>query len=462
MVYDILVRSGYTVLPDSEGIVDVAIVGERIAAVGNLGEAEARKVVDARGKLVLPGLVDPHVHFCDRAPTLGMAAVDDFYSASVGAAFGGTTTVLDFAYPHSASAAETILARCRAITDRSQGIPLVDYGFHAVMEEDSPTALASLAELPEIGVTSIKAFMSRGRMAESDGLRAVMQHAAAANLMVMVHAENADLLRHLQAELAQQGRVGVADFVASAPPVVEAVAVAHALALAHETKAALYIVHVSSAAAVSLIRQAQAEGVRVYAETLPQYLLLDESCYTQPDGARYICSPPLRQTHDQAALWQAIADGVITSIGTDHCGFSLAQRTPIRDDFRLVPGGLVGIETRSALLYTYGVQQGRFSLRTFVDLLAANPARLFGLYPRKGALAVGSDADLCIMDPDLRWILRADDLHVAWGWTPFEGFPLVGKPMMTIRRGEILTCDDQLSAGPRPGQFLSRAAATLE
>jgi dihydropyrimidinase len=453
MTYDLIVRGGTVVLPSTTITADVGIVGEKIASIGDLKEALAHRVFEAAGKLVLPGLVDPHVHLADEEADKNAYAVDDFYTGTVAAAFGGNTTLLDFAPATPDHSATTALQHRRRQTE---GQAAVDFSHHIIVEQETPISLETISQLPSHGTNTIKIFMFHPRMADDYALLQVIQTAAQNNLLVMVHAENHALLNGFQNATIAQGGTTIAHYPASQPPLLEIEAAQRAILLAEHTGATLYIVHISCAATVQLVREAQKRGCNVIGETVPHYLTLTEEVYASPNGTDYLCGPPIRTAADSDALWQGLADGTLTVVGSDHCGFSAAQKAWGQEDFRRGPKGIAGIETRAAVIYSEGVAKGRISLRQFVDVMSTNPARIFGLYPQKGALLPGSDADLCIFDPRVEWVVTHDALHCGWGYTPHQGLKVTGKPVLTVLRGNVIVDGNRFDGQPGGGRFLAR------
>lgn len=453
-MYDLIVKNGVVVLPSGVATVDIGIRSGKIASLGDLGRETALKQVDATNKLVLPGLIDPHVHLNDDEADKDAYAIDDFYTGTVAAALGGNTTVLDFApAAPSGSAIDTIMSRC----EQTEGQAAIDFAHHAIIEEDSEASLATIAQLPEHGTNSIKVFMFRRRMADDYAFLRVIEAAARRNVLVMVHAENGAMLTGYQNALVEAGRTSVADFPGSQPAILEIEAAQRAILLAEHTGATLYIVHISCAATVELVRQARERGLNVIGETVPHYLTLTEAVYLGPNGTDFLCGPPIRTAADSEALWRGLADGTLSAVGSDHCGFTAAQKAWGKDDFRCGPKGMAGIETRATVLYSEGVAKGRMTLPRFVEVMSTNPARIFGLYPRKGVLAPGSDADLCLIDPREEWTITPQAMHCDWGYSPHHGLHVTGKPIMTILRGQVLVDDGEFKGRRGGGQFLPRA-----
>ena len=454
-MYDLMLKNGTAVLPSGIAVVDVGIQAGKISAVGNLSAETAREVVFASGKIVMPGMIDPHVHLADSESDQykDAYAVDDVYSGTRAAAFGGNTTVLDFApTAPSNSAIDTVRSRCQQAEDQTA----IDFSHHAIIEEDTELSLTTIGQLPEQGTNSIKIFMFRERMADDYAFLRVMESAARSNLLVMVHAENGAMLTGYQNALIQAGHTAVAHFPNSQPAILEIEAAQRATLLAEPTGATLYIVHISCAATVELVRQARARGLKVIGETVPHYLLLTEAVYHGSNGADFLCGPPIRTAADSQALWQGLADGTLSTIGSDHCGFTSAQKAHGKDDFRRGPKGMASIETRVAVIYSEGVVKGRISLSRFVELMSTNPARVFGLYPRKGVIAPGSDADFCLLDPRVEWTITPQAMHCDWGYNPHQGLQVTGKPVMTILRGQIIIEGDTFKGQRGGGEFLPR------
>ena len=452
-MFDLIIRGGQVALPSGVVVADIGVRDGKIAVFGDLTADQAREDIKASGKLVLPGFIDPHVHLNDVDTDVDMYAVDDFYTGTMAASFGGNTTVIDFALPVVGdSAVDTINAR-RADAD---GEVAIDYSLHVPIESNSPTSRASIAMLPEHGINSVKLFMMRGGMADDYAFNNIINVATEHDLLVLIHAENAAMLTGSRKALLDAKRLTVKDFPEAHPSIAEIEAVQRAILLAERAGATLYVVHIAAGPVVDLIRQAQMRGVRVIGETVTHYLTLTDEVYRQSDGAKFVCGPPIRSIQDQQALWQGIEDGTINLVGSDHCGFSAAQKGAHEDDFRKIPKGVNGIETRATAIFSEGVAKGRISLRRFIDLVALNPAQVFGIYPQKGVLALGSDADICIFDPTLEWKMTPEALHVDWGYSLHDNTIMTGKPVMTILRGQIITDGDRFLGQRGGGKFIKR------
>ena len=454
---DLVIQGGIVVLPDRCSETDVAVDGERIVALGTATSLpQAKRTVDARGCYILPGGIDPHVHIS--WPFLEATTVDGYADATAAAAIGGTTTIIDFDHPKMGT---TPLERGTNRREQAHGQAVIDFAFHSVLTEASKQTLSEMETLVSSGVPSFKVYMAysrRGIMADDSTLLSIMRKAAALGAVVCVHAENGDVADANEAASLAAGRTSAGDFARHKPNYVEAEAVSRAIFWARHTGVQLYIVHLSTAEGLRLVRAAQAEGLKVMAETCPQYLLLDEAVYERPgEGHRFICSPPLRSPIDREELWEGIAEGVISVVSTDHTAFTKEQKDRGKTNFTLVPNGLPGIETRLPLLFSEGVSKGRISISDLARIISLNPARAFGIYPHKGIIAPGSDADIVLVDPTIRWTLTAERLHMAADWSPFVGWQLEGAPVMTVSRGEVIAEYGEFVGKPGRGRYVRRA-----
>ena len=456
MSYDCIIRGGTLATAERTFGADIAISGGRIAAIGPSLGTDARSVIDASGLVVAPGAVDVHTHFDTRVRD--EATADDYESGSRAAAAGGITTYVNFAFQDPGGGLAAAIDREKAKAD---GRSLIDYGFHiAVLDPDAPGALDELPALAGQGFTSVKIFTANTGMALTDhSVLRVLQAAADAGLMVSVHAEDQALVDHLTSRLLQQGRRGVENLVRARPAQAEAAATARVAAYADALGMPVYIVHLSCRAALEAVRAARRAGARVYVETRPAYLYLDASRYRLPDrhGNKYVCWPPLREPGDQAALWEGLASGEIQTYATDHTTWMAGKKMDPSLSFAEIPGGVSNVQTSIGMLYAEGVRAGRIPVTTFVAVTASNPARLFGLWPRKGCLAVGSDADLVAIDPDRPFRVTADTMYSRSDFDPYEGYEARGWPVLTISRGEVIAADGQVLAKPGRGLLLRRS-----
>jgi dihydropyrimidinase len=450
--------TGGTVVTAAETVqADVLTDGERIAAIGSLLGATADEVIDAAGRYVIPGGVDAHTHLGLVTP-LGVAA-DDFATGTAAAAWGGTTTVIDYA---GHDYGEPLLAGLERWQASAAGRAHIDYGFHLMVKEVDDRVLAALGRLAAAGVTSVKLFMAYPGVYQVDdgSILAVLGRAAELGLLVALHAENGPAIEVLTGWLVAAGKTAPRYHARSRPAGLEGEATGRGIVLAGLAGAPLYIVHLSAAVALAAVRSARGAGQRVYAETCPQYLYLDASALDGPGGENYACCPPLRTGADREALWRGLACGDLDVVATDHCPFPAAAKQRGAADFTTIPNGLPGIEDRVTLVYQ-GVLDGRISLNRWVEVTATAPARLFGLYPRKGTLAPGSDADLVVFNPAVERVISAASHHMNVDYSCYEGMPVRGQPELVMQRGSILVRDGAFHGRPGAGRYLSRGLPLL-
>ena len=453
--FDCIVRGGTLATAEATFRADIGITGGRIAAIEPSLPADAGQVIDAGGLLVAPGAIDVHTHF-DTQVGEGSTA-DDYESGSRAAAAGGITSYVNYAFQDPGAGLAAAIKRESA---KAEGRSVIDYGFHiAVIDPDVPGALEELPALASDGVTSVKIFTANTGMAlpDRDVLR-VLQAAADAGLMVNVHAEDQALVDHLTERLLAEGRREVGNLVQARPVQAEAAATARVAAYTAALGSPVYIVHLSCRAALEEVRAARRAGGRVYVETRPAYLYLTADKYQLPErhGNKFVCWPPLRTADDQAALWQGLASGEIQTYATDHTTWMAAQKMDPALSFADIPGGVSNVQTSIGMLYAEGVRAGRIRVTTFVAVTATNPAKLFGLWPRKGCLAVGSDADLVAIDPDRPFQITAPAMESRSDFDPYEGYEATGWPVLTMSRGEVIMRNGQVLGRPGRGQRLSR------
>ena len=454
-----LIKGGRIITETDDVVADVLVAGGRIHALGvDLDPSGVDAVIDARDRYVLPGCVDPHTHM--DMPFGATFTCDDFTSGTVAAAFGGTTCHVDFCMqPKGATFREALdiwFGKLEAAP------PVVDVGFHiAVTDLSDERRIEELRTLPGLGVTSFKLFMAYKDSFQVDDatLMRVMEVAAETGSLVMVHGENGDVIDVLVRRALAAGHTSPAWHGRTRPLELEVEATGRAIQLAKLSGATLYVVHVSNGETAALIEAARRDGLPVWGETCTQYLTIDETQLEQDgwDAAKYVFSPPPRAKHQQEALWQALQRGALSVIATDHAPFRLADQKALgRDDFSLIPNGAPGIEERLAVVHELGVRGGRISLNEMVGLLATHPAKLFGLYPRKGTIAVGADADVVIFDPRQERTLSVDSLQSAVDYTLFEGMKVTGVPETVLVRGQVVVAEGELAAEPGAGRFVER------
>ncbi len=452
---------------DERGVrrADVLVRGGRIAAVAPPSPGArraARHALDARGCLILPGVVDPHVHLALPIGP-GLRTADDFASGTRAAAAGGVTTLVDYTTPGPDQAPLDALRARRALAD---GRAHVDYGLHNVLIGWRPGLRAELARLVGLGAPSVKLFTiyrDRGWQADDGRLLEVMQAARALGVTVCVHAESdalIELFTRRALSLPASRRPGALALALARPPLVEHEAVARVILLAGFAGARLHLVHLSTAAAARAVGQARAAGLPVSGETCPQYLALASRALSGPHGHRLGCCPPLRAPEEARGLQEALRRGWLQALATDHCAFTSAQKDQWGGDFRRIPYGLPGLETALRLTYTLGPAARALPLARWVALHTAGPARLFGLYPRKGSLEPGADADLVVFDPAARQRLRAADLETPLDWSPYEGRELRGAVRHVLLRGREIAREGRCLDAPARGRFLRRSPAS--
>ena len=433
---DVVIRNGTLITPGGVFPADVGVVGERIAVLGE--ELPGRVELDATGCYVLPGAIDPHVHL--QMPVGGYVSADDFASGTVAAACGGTTTVIDFVEPAGGEPFLDALAARRA---EAGGSVAVDYCLHMTVPTWHAAHPEALDELPEVvaaGVSSFKLYLAyEGLLLNDVQLYTALRAVAAVGGLPIIHCENGPLCEQLRAEALAAGHTAPRYHALTRPRRQEAEAVSRAMDIAALAGSPLYVVHVSCAEAVARIAAARAQGEPVYGETCPHYLALTASAFDGPHGERFVGSPPLRGKADQSALWDALAQGDLDVLSTDHCPFTAGEKAG-HADFTTIPGGLPSIEARLGLAYTLGVCTGRITLERWVEVCCTAPARLFGL-ANKGYLAPGFDADLVVFDPQAEVVLSVESLHERVDWTPYEGMRLQGWPRHVLSRGRVVVRD---------------------
>jgi dihydropyrimidinase len=459
----VLIKGGRVITAADDYVADIYIEGEHISLIGSNLDMQADKTIDARGKYVLPGAVDPHTHL--EMPWRGETTIDDFTSGHAAAAFGGTTTHVDFCIQGKG---QTFGEALEIWHGKREGKALIDNGFHiAVTDLKEGGTLEELASLPDQGVTSYKLFMAYkdSLMVDDETLFKTMQVAAETGALVMVHAENGDAIEVLMAEAIAAGNTDPIYHALTRPPETEGEATNRAIQLARVAGATLYVVHVSCKESVEPIAIAREKGWDIYGETCTQYFFIDQTFLEKPDfeGAKYVYTPPPRDKSNQDILWNAVRTNVLQAISTDHCAYLFkGQKDVGKDDFRQIPNGGPGLENRLQLIHHFGVREGRISLNRMVELLCTNPAKLFGLYPRKGTLAVGSDADVVIFDPEKKVTISAKTHHSASDYNLYEGTEVQGSPDTVLLRGNVIVEGDKLLAKPGSGQFIKRARPNEE
>ncbi len=454
-----LLKGGRVVSGSGVIAADVLLEGETIAAVGPNLAADGAETVDCTDKLLFPGFIDAHTHF--DLEVAGTITADDFTTGSRAALRGGTTTVIDFAAPDKGEALHTGLQRWHRKAD---GKTACDYAFHMTIDDWNEGISAEIKEMVDGGIPSFKMYMTYPAMmiGEKDMYFALKRLKDVGGI-VGVHCENSGIIDALIAEKKSAGEMGPSSHPRTRPNGLEAEAVSHLLRLAEQVDTPVIIVHLSTKEALEEVRAARNRGQTVYVETCPQYLLLEDSVYDDPDftqAAKYICAPPLRSVADQEALWLALGDGEIQTVCTDHCSFTTAQKRVGQYDFTKIPGGLPGVETRGVLLYSAGVATGRITEADMCRVLSENVAKLYGCWPRKGVIAPGSDADIVVYDPHADSVITAAGQLQNVDYNPYEGFETRGSIAQVYLRGSLAVDRGTVLAGNN-GRFLPRGRSCL-
>jgi len=455
----VLIKGGRIVTAADDYTGDVFVENGTISLLGESLDVAADKVIDATGKYVIPGAIDPHTHI--ELPFGGTVTCDDFTSGTVAAAFGGTTSLIDFCFQMPGQTFAEALETWHEKIERCK--PVIDVGFHmAITDLKEGGTLEDLAKVPDEGVTSYKVFMAyKGAvMVDDETLFKTLEVAADTGALVMVHAENGDAIDILVKRALAEGKTEPVWHARTRPPETEGEATNRAIQLARVAGAPLYVVHVSCKEAIEPIALAREKGWDVWGETCPQYLFIDDSSLDQPDfeGGKYIYTPPPRPKENQEHLWKALEADVLSIVSTDHCPFNWPEQKGLgKDDFSKIPNGGPGIENRLHLLHEFGVRTGRFTMNRLVELTSTNVARHFGLYPRKGTIAPGSDADIVVWDPEKKLTISAATHHSNINYNLYEGTDVVGAPEVVLVRGQVIVEGDELVSQPGAGQFLKRA-----
>ena len=439
---------------------DLLVEGEKVVSLGRGLKAEADRVIDVTGCVLFPGFIDAHTHF--DLEVAGTVTADGFATGSRAALRGGTTTVIDFACPDKGESLASGLERWRK---KAGGKTFCDYGFHMTIDDWNESIRAELPEMFYQGISSFKMYMTYPAMLLEDrDLYAALKELKALGGICGVHCENAGVIDALIAGKKAAGELSPASHPLTRPPYLEAEAVSRLLRVAQAAQAPVIIVHLTNGEALEEVRRARKRGQTVYVETCPQYLTLDESLYFQEDfsaAARYVCAPPLREKREADVLWKALRHGEIQTVSTDHCSFTLEQKDMGREDFTKIPGGLPGVETRGELLWSCGVAKRKLSAAQMCRVLSENPARLYGLFPRKGTLQPGSDADIVVYDPSGGHVIRAEDCESAAGYSPYEGFATDGGVRQVWLRGRLAVENGNVLFSQAEGKYMARGKCML-
>jgi dihydropyrimidinase len=455
MPIDLVVANGTVVHLSGVSLADILVADGRIVGLADPGSGRGTRIVDATGRIVLPGGVDAHVHFL--IGFMGQRSVYDFHSGTIAALRGGNTTVIDFALQRRGRSLMDGLKHRRVQADRHVA---TDYGLHLIATDINDATLAELPAVVAAGAFSIKVYTvyEKEQLKVEDGpLYDLMRGLGRAGGMLGLHAENASIIDHTIAKHLAAGEVAPRFHALSRPALAETEAVQRGLLLAADANCPLHIFHLNSGPALDLIEAARARGQQASAETCTHYLALTDEMYARPDGHLYVMSPPLRDAATQDRMWRGVASGALCAVTSDDASYSAEAKVLGRESFDRIANGVPGVEARLPLLYTLGVESGRITLPQLAHAWATGPAEQFGCAPQKGSIAPGADADLVLIDPTARRRMDAGSHHGAIGYSPFDGFDLTGWPSMTIRRGEIAVEDSTYLGQPGQGRFLVRA-----
>ena len=454
----VLIKNGHIFTAVDSYVADILVDEGKIRTIGIDLSADDAKTIDATGKYVIPGGIDPHTHL--DFPFGGTVSSDDFSTGTIAAAVGGTTSIVDFVVQQRG---QSLTEALEIWHQKAGGQAVVDYGFHMIIQDLPDHRLPEMDEMVRQGVTSFKMFMAyRGAvMVDDDTIFKAMVRAADNGALICLHAEHGHMIDVLVQEALAQGNTAPRFHASTRPPVTEAEATHRAIRMAEIAGAPVYFVHLSCAEALQEVQTARARQKYVYAETCPHYLTLDNSMYDQEgfEGAKYVLTPPLRDKWHQEELWQGLRRNDLQVVSTDHCAFRFSdQKTLGANDFSKIPNGGPGIENRLSLLYTHGVASGLMDLNRLVEIYSTTPAKLFGLFPRKGTIAVGSDADIVVFDPDAEAVISAQTHHMNVDYNLYEGMAVKGVPEVVIANGQVLVKDGKYTGVSASGRFLKRGA----
>jgi dihydropyrimidinase len=450
-----LIRNGRVVTAVDDYKADILIDGETVSTIGAKLEMEADVVIDASGKLVIPGGIDPHTHM--ELPFGGTEASDDFRTGTIAAAHGGTTTIIDFAVQYKG---QSLVEGVDNWHKKAEGKCVIDYGFHLITTEFEDGQTEELYTVMDEGVTSFKLFMAYPGvfLADDATIFRAMSAAGSRGGLICMHAENGIVINEIIKRALQEGRTAPKYHALTRPTIAEAEGVHRAIAISEMAESPVYIVHLSCADALNQVREARDRGLPAFAETCPQYLFLSIEDYGEGfEGAKYVMTPPLREKSNQDELWKGLRTDDLQVISTDHCPFCMKEQKELgRDDFSKIPNGAPGVEHRMSLIYDGGVAQNRVSLNRFVELTSTAAAKMFGLFPRKGTIAVGSDADIVVFDPERTQTISASTHHMNVDYSAYEGRKLQGAVDTVLSRGRVVVEDNEFKGKAGDGQFLKR------
>ena len=456
----LLIKNGTIVTATDQYVGDVFIEGEKITTIGSALTMPADRVIDATAKYVLPGGIDVHTHM--DMPFGGTTSADDFESGTIAAAFGGTTTIVDFAIQYRG---ETLHHAFETWSKKAEGKAAIDYGFHMIITELSDQVEEEMDAMVRQGVSSFKLFMAYPGvfMLDDASIFRAMLRTGKNGGTICMHAENGGVIDVLVKKALAEGKTAPKYHALTRPARAEGEAAHRAIALAEIADVPVYIVHLSAAEALEQVTEARDRGLPAFAETCPQYLFLSYDNYEEPgfEGSKYVMSPPLREKSTQDRLWRGLAFNDLQAIATDHCPFCMKEKHLGDGDFSKIPNGAPGVETRMSLVYDGGVRTGRISLNRFVELTSTSPAKIFGMFPKKGTIAPGSDADIVIFDPEKTTTLSAKTHHMKVDYNPYEGRQVTGVTETVLSRGKVIIDAGKFTGRAGAGSFLKRSARSI-
>lgn len=457
----ILIKNGRIVTAADDYVADLFIEDETVSVIGQNLNRNADKTIDAGGKLILPGGIDSHVHL--DLPVMGTVSSDNYQTGTRAALFGGTTTVIDFA---TQSRGKSMFAAVEEWNKKAKGNAYSDYSYHLAVTDFNPETQKEVKDLmTREGITSFKTYMAyKGALMIDDGqMISLMNEVRRHGGLVAVHATNGDMIDYLVNKHRSQGKLSPLYHYLSQPEMTESEATGRFVDMAHHTGVTALIAHLTCQGGLNKVRMATQRNQKIFVETCPHYLLLDASLYEKDgfEGARWVVSPPLRRRIDRDALWAGINQGLVNLVGTDHCPFFMKQKRTGENDFSRIPNGIPGIEHRLELLYSEGVRKDRISLNKFVEITSTNAAKIYGMFPKKGTIAVGTDADVVIFDPDENHTISAETHHHNCDYSAYEGWKVTGKCKTVLLRGRIVIEDNVLRIPKGYGQFIKRGPSSL-
>ena len=452
----VLIKNGNVITAVDNYNADILIEDDKVAVIGRNLDMEADLTIDASGKLVILGGIDPHTHM--ELPFGGTFASDDFRTGTIAAAHGGTTTIIDFAVQYHG---ESLIQAVDNWHKKAEGKTAIDYGFHLITTDLPDERVPEMRQLINEGVMSFKMFMAYPGvfLVDDATIFRAMKNAGKWGGLICMHAENGIVINEIIKHALAEGQTAPKYHALTRPTKAEAEGVHRAIAIAEMADAPVYIVHLSCADALEEVREARDNGLPAYAETCPQYLFLDYSLYEREgfEGAKWVMTPPLREKWNQDKLWQGLQGNDLQVISTDHCPFCMKEKELGRDDFTKIPNGGPGVEHRMSLIYNGGVAAGKIGLNRFVELTSTSAAKLFGLFPRKGTIAVGSDADIVVFDPNEEMTISAASHHMNVDYSAYEGMKVKGVTKTVLSRGRVVIDDGKYAGKPGDGQFLKRS-----